>query len=100
MIFLGKNKPIVWVRLKKLQQILKIECGDDHIFEAPWKIFEPSADYQIKDRPDLRKVLFAVKCLAPKLQLTSVKCTFSIPTISNAGIEVVGNDKYNFLILN
>lgn len=80
------------VRLKKFVTILKIEQGAEVNIEIP-DINEPFAEQQVRDRPALKRILFALKCLSQKLNLTSVQCTFCIPSIYDAGIEVHSKQK-------
>jgi hypothetical protein len=80
------------VRLKKFIMILKIERGVELDVEIP-DVNEPLPEQQIKDRPALKRIIFALKCLAPRLNLTSVKCTFCIPSIYDAGIEAHSDQK-------
>jgi hypothetical protein len=80
------------VRLKKYLTILKIEQGVELNLDIP-DINEPSAEQQIRDRPALKRILFALKCLSQKLKLTSVQCTFCIPSIYDAGIDVHSEHK-------
>lgn len=84
------------VRLKKFLTILKIEQGVEPNLYIP-DVNEPLAEQQIRDRPALKRILFALKCLSPKLNLTSVQCTFCIPSIYDAGIEARSEHKYGFI---
>jgi len=80
------------VRLKKYLTILKIEHGVELNLEIP-DINEPLPEQQIRDRPALKRILFALKCLSPKLNLTSVQCSFGIPSIYDAGIDAQSEHK-------
>jgi hypothetical protein len=81
------------VRLKKFHTILKIEQGVELNLEIP-DVNEPMPEQQIRDRPALKRILFALKCLSPKLNLTSVQCTFCIPSVYDAGIDIRSGQKY------
>jgi hypothetical protein len=81
-----------WMRLRKLLLILKIEHGLQVDLDIP-PIVDPPANFQIEEREDLKRVLFAVKCLAAKLKLSSIKCSFNFPTIYDAGIVVTSQEK-------
>lgn len=78
--------------------ILKIEQGEEYSLQFP-DINEPLAEQQIRDRPALKRILFALKCLSAKLNLTSVQCDFGIPSIYDAGIDVVSEHKYFYICM-